>query len=136
MHCFVRLDCNDECRLLERNRRLAIGLQSRNPEAQLKSLTKYSEFARGFAKRNPQLTKSVYETLSDLVKLAKESKQKSRSHSFPTMNREKRQLVHELCEVFGIESISYDKEPNRNVVATAHKERVSNLQSTKIPLIF
>ncbi|EDW63647.1 protein shuttle craft [Drosophila virilis] len=117
------LNCNDECRLLERNRRLAIGLQSRNPETQLKSLTKYSEFLRGFAKRNPALTKSVYETLTDLVKLAKESKQKSRSHSFPTMNREKRQLVHELCEVFGVESVSYDKEPNRNVVATAHKER-------------
>ncbi|EDW02849.1 protein shuttle craft [Drosophila grimshawi] len=117
------LDCNEECRLLERNRRLAIGLQSRNPESQLKSLTKYSEFLRGFAKRNPVLTKSVYETLSDLVKLAKESKQKSRSHSFPTMNREKRQMVHELCEVFGVESVSYDKEPNRNVVATAHKER-------------
>ncbi|XP_062123975.1 protein shuttle craft isoform X1 [Drosophila sulfurigaster albostrigata] len=117
------LDCNEECRLLERNRRLAIGLQSRNPDTQLKSLTKYSEFTRGFAKRNPALTKSVYETLSDLVKLAKESKQKSRSHSFPTMNREKRQLVHELCEVFGIESVSYDKEPNRNVVATAYKER-------------
>ncbi|KAM8715561.1 hypothetical protein ACLKA7_002588 [Drosophila subpalustris] len=117
------LDCNEECRLLERNRRLAIGLQSRNPDTQLKSLTKYSEFTRGFAKRNPALTKSVYETLSDLVKLAKESKQKSRSHSFPTMNREKRQLVHELCEVFGVESVSYDKEPNRNVVATAHKER-------------
>ncbi|TDG41920.1 hypothetical protein AWZ03_011656 [Drosophila navojoa] len=117
------LDCNEECRLLERNRRLAIGLQSRNPDTQLKPLTKYSEFLRGFAKRNPALTKSVYETLTDLVKLAKESKQKSRSHSFPTMNREKRQLVHELCEVFGVESVSYDKEPNRNVVATAHKER-------------
>ncbi|EDW77484.2 uncharacterized protein Dwil_GK18317 [Drosophila willistoni] len=118
------LDCNDECRLLERNRRLAIAFQSgRNPETQPKSLTKYSEFVRGFAKRNPALTKSVYETLTDLVKLAKESKQRSRSHSFPTMNREKRQLVHELCEIFGIESVSYDKEPNRNVVATAHKDR-------------
>ncbi|KAH8281975.1 hypothetical protein KR054_004533 [Drosophila jambulina] len=117
------LDCNDECRLLERNRRLASALSSGNPDTKQKSLTKYSEFVRGFAKRNPALTKSVYETLSDLVKLAKESKQRSRSHSFPTMNREKRQLVHELCEIFGIESVSYDKEPNRNVVATAHKER-------------
>ncbi|XP_017004346.2 protein shuttle craft [Drosophila takahashii] len=117
------LDCNDECRLLERNRRLAVALSSGNPDTKQKSLTKYSEFVRGFAKRNPALTKSVYETLTDLVKLAKESKQRSRSHSFPTMNREKRQLVHELCEIFGIESVSYDKEPNRNVVATAHKDR-------------
>ncbi|XP_030377679.1 protein shuttle craft [Scaptodrosophila lebanonensis] len=117
------LDCSDECRVLERNRRLAIGLQIRNPDVQQKLLTKYSDFVRSFAKRNPVLVKSVYETLTDLVKLAKESKQKSRSHSFPTMNREKRQLVHELCEMFGIESVSYDKEPNRNVVATAFKDR-------------
>ncbi|BFF93266.1 protein shuttle craft-like [Drosophila madeirensis] len=117
------LDCNEECRVLERNRRLAQALQSRNPDTQQKSLTKYSEFLRGFSKRNQALTKSVYETLTDLVKLAKESKQRSRSHSFPTMNREKRQMVHELCEIFGIESVSYDKEPNRNVVATAHKDR-------------
>lgn len=37
--------------------------------------------------------------------------------------------MHELCEIFGIESVSYDKEPNRNVVATAHKERVSQIRN-------
>ena len=52
------------------------------------------------------------------VRLAKESKQKSRSHSFDVMNRDKRQFVHELSDHFGIESESYDAEPKRNVVAT------------------
>lgn len=40
------------------------------------------------------------------------------------MNKEKRQIVHEMCEYFGIESQAYDPEPNRNVVATADKEKV------------
>uniref|UniRef100_A0A1B0A839 Protein shuttle craft n=1 Tax=Glossina pallidipes TaxID=7398 RepID=A0A1B0A839_GLOPL len=117
------LDCNDECRLMERNRRLAVGLQTRNPDLPQKLMTKYSEFIRNFAKRDPALVKSVHEALTTLVKLAKESKQKSRSHSFPTMNREKRQLVHEMCEMFGVESVAYDAEPNRNVVATAYRDR-------------
>ncbi|XP_037820820.1 protein shuttle craft isoform X2 [Lucilia sericata] len=125
------LDCNEECRLLERNRRLAIGLQIRNPDLPQKLLTKYSDFIRNFAKRDPALVKSIHEALTTLVKLAKESKQKSRSHSFPTMNREKRQLVHEMCEMFGVESVAYDAEPNRNVVATAFKDR-SWLPATSI----
>ncbi|XP_058986249.1 protein shuttle craft isoform X1 [Musca domestica] len=125
------LDCSDDCRTLERNRRLAIGLQIRNPDLPQKLLTKYSDFIRNFAKRDPALVKSIHEALTTLVKLAKESKQKSRSHSFPTMNREKRQLVHEMCEMFGVESVAYDAEPNRNVVATAFKDR-SWLPATSI----
>ncbi|XP_037957533.1 protein shuttle craft [Teleopsis dalmanni] len=117
------LDCNEECRLAERNRRIAIGLQIRNPDTSQKLMTKYSDFIRGFAKRDPTLVKSIHDALTNLVKLAKESKQKSRSHSFPTMNREKRQLVHEMCQMFGVESVAYDSEPNRNVVATAYRDR-------------
>lgn len=117
------LECNEECRTLERNRRLAIGLQIRNPDLPQKLLTKYSDFVRGYAKKDPALVKSIHDALTNLVKLAKESKQKSRSHSFPTMKREKRQLVHEMCEMFGVESVAYDAEPNRNVVATAFKDK-------------
>lgn len=40
------------------------------------------------------------------------------------MKYEKRKLIHEYCEHFGCESIAYDAEPNRNVVATALKEKV------------
>ena len=50
-----------------------------------------------------------------------QSKQQYRRHAFPRMNREQRQMVHELAEVHGCESESYDDEPNRNVVATAQK---------------
>lgn len=117
------LECNEECKILERNRRLAIGLQIRNPDLQSKLLTRYSDFIRGWARKDPNLVKMIHDKLTELVKLSKESKQKSRSHSFPTMNREKRQLVHEMCGMFGVDSVAYDAEPNRNVVATAHKEK-------------
>lgn len=98
------LECNEECRMAERNRRLAIGLQIRNPDLPSKLQPKYSDFIRGWAKKDPKLVTMIHEKLTDLVKLAKDSKQKSRSYSFPTMNREKRQLVHEMCAMFGVES--------------------------------
>lgn len=114
------LECSDECRLLERNRRLAIGLQIRNPDLSSKLQPNYSDFLKTFAKKDPALVKMIHEKLTELVKLAKESKH-SRSHSFPVMNREKRRVVHEMSAMFGVESVAYDAEPNRNVVATADR---------------
>lgn len=86
------LECNDECRIAERNRRLAIGLQIRNPDMSSKFQPKYSEFIRSWAKKDLKLVTMIHDKLTELVKLAKDSKQRSRSHSFPSMNREKRQV--------------------------------------------
>ncbi|KAK3932809.1 Protein shuttle craft [Frankliniella fusca] len=115
------LECNDECKAIERNRKMAIGLQIRNPDISQKLTPRYSDFMRGWAKKDPLFCQHIHDKLTELVKLAKESKQRSRSHSFEVMNREKRQFVHEYCEHFGCESIAYDQEPKRNVVATAQK---------------
>lgn len=98
------LECNEECRVAERNRRLAIGLQIRNPDLPSKLQPKYSEFIRSWVKKDPKLVTIIHDRLTELVKLAKDSKQRSRSFSFPSMNREKRQLVHEMCAMFGVES--------------------------------
>lgn len=86
------LECSEECRVQERNRRLAIGLQIRNPDLPSKLQPKYSDFIRSWAKKDLKLVTMIHDKLTELVKLAKESKQKSRSFSFPTMNREKRQV--------------------------------------------
>uniref|UniRef100_A0A182MHE8 R3H domain-containing protein n=1 Tax=Anopheles culicifacies TaxID=139723 RepID=A0A182MHE8_9DIPT len=115
------LECNEECRLLERNRRIAIALQIRNPDLPSKLQPNYSETLRAYAKKDPALVQMIHEKLTELVKLAKESKQKSRSYSFPVMNREKRAVVYEMCHMFGVEAVAYDAEPNRNVVATADR---------------
>lgn len=67
----------------------------------------------------------MYFSLFDFLLFpAFQSKQKSRSHSFAPMNREKRQFVHEYCEHFGCQSQSYDDEPKKNIVATAVKGMV------------
>ena len=40
---------------------------------------------------------------------------------FKPMKREHRQVIHELAEHYGCGTISYDEEPQRNVVAMAHR---------------
>uniref|UniRef100_A0A8B9P4Y7 R3H domain-containing protein n=1 Tax=Apteryx owenii TaxID=8824 RepID=A0A8B9P4Y7_APTOW len=48
-------------------------------------------------------------------------KHTKKSHCYPPMNRDHRRIIHELAQVYGIESVSYDNEPKRNVVITAVK---------------
>ena len=121
------LECNDECKTLERNRRLEIAFKVENPNllSYPKFVPNYTEFIRTFYKKEPVFANMLFDKLTELVKLAKESKQKSRSHSFPVMNRDKRHAVHDLAAMFGVETVAYDAEPNRNVVATASRECVS-----------
>ncbi|XP_023953181.2 protein shuttle craft [Bicyclus anynana] len=117
------LECDEECYVEARSRRLALALQLRNPDVSAKLAPRYSEHLRATAAREPSFAQLVHDKLTELVQLAKKSKQKTRAHSFPSMNRQKRQFIHELCEHFGCESVAYDAEPNRNVVATADKEK-------------
>ncbi|XP_077285844.1 nuclear transcription factor, X-box binding stc isoform X2 [Arctopsyche grandis] len=117
------LECDDECQIEERNRRLAIGLQIRNPDLSAKLTPRYSDFLKQFAVRDEGFSNKIHEKLSELVLLAQKSKQKTRSHSFQPMNHQKRQFVHEMCEHFGCDSVAYDTEPYRNIVATAYREK-------------
>ncbi|XP_043669081.1 protein shuttle craft isoform X1 [Vespula pensylvanica] len=117
------LECSDECKLIERNRRLALGLQIVNPDLSGKLMPRYTDYMKQWAKKDPHFCQMVHEKLTELVQLAKTSKQKSRSYSFDSMNRDKRRFIHESCEHFGCESQAYDLEPKRNVVATAVKDK-------------
>lgn len=121
------LECNNDCATLDRNRRLDIAFKVENPNLinYPKFIPNYTEFIRTFYKKEPAFVRMVYEKLTELVKLSKDSKQKSRAYSFPVMNRDKRHAVHDLAAMFGIETQAYDAEPNRNVVATASRESVS-----------
>lgn len=48
-----------------------------------------------------------------------QGKQPKRCHCFAPMSRDHRRIVHELAEVYGVVSVSYESEPKRNVVITA-----------------
>ncbi|XP_058799057.1 protein shuttle craft-like [Phymastichus coffea] len=117
------LECNEECKILERNRRLTLGLQIVNPDLSGKLMPKYNNHMKHWGKKDPAFCQMVHDKLTELVQKAKVSKQKSRSLSFEIMTRDKRQFVHESCEHFGCEAQAYDDEPKRNIVATAVKDK-------------
>merc|ERR1712126_448657 len=118
-----KLDCNEECHKVARNARFAEALGLDNPELSSKIIPRYSDFMKDWVKRDPDFCSMVHTKLLELVNLSRDSKHKSRSYSFPVMNRDKRQFVHEYSSHFGCESQSYDAEPKRNVVVTAVKDR-------------
>ncbi|XP_069047165.1 transcriptional repressor NF-X1 isoform X2 [Lepisosteus oculatus] len=118
----ARLECDEECASLERVRRFAEALQidqSADPFNIRNSSTKYSDSLKDDARKDLKFVSEVEEEMKNLVELASKGKQTKRSHCFPPMNREHRKIIHELAEVYGIESVSYDSEPKRNVVITA-----------------
>lgn len=119
-----QLECTKECAILERNKRLALALEIKNPDIQGKlGNPTYSVFLKDFAKQSMNFVTSIEKQLSELVLSAQKSKQLKRSHAFPAMNSAQRRVVHELSEAYGCQSQSYDVEPNKNVVATACKDR-------------
>lgn len=69
-----RLECDDECQIEERNRRLAIGLQIRNPDLSAKLTPRYSDFLKQFAVRDEGFCNKIHEKLSELVLLAQKVK--------------------------------------------------------------
>ncbi|XP_074658843.1 transcriptional repressor NF-X1-like [Tubulanus polymorphus] len=119
-----RIDCNEECGRIERNRRIALALEITNPNLESKlGNPSYSTFLKDFARLNSAFVANVEKSFCALVQNAKQSKHPNRSHSFAPMNREQRRLLHELAEWYGCKTQSYDQEPKKNVVATAYKDK-------------
>ncbi|XP_058637203.1 transcriptional repressor NF-X1 isoform X2 [Onychostoma macrolepis] len=117
----ARLECDQECATLERNRRLAEALQiDQSVDTFNKSASsKYSDSLKEDARKDFKFVSEIEEEIKNLVELANKGKQPKRSHCFPPMKREHRRIIHELAEAYGVESVSYDSEPKRNVVVTA-----------------
>ena len=63
-----RLDCNEDCAKIDRNRRLALALQLENPDVSAKlSAPKYSEFLKEITRKDPNFATMVHEKLTELV---------------------------------------------------------------------
>ena len=67
-----KLECNEECFKLERNKRMALALQIRNPDISSKITPKYSDFLKNFVKKDAKFCSNIHDELTKLVKLAKE----------------------------------------------------------------
>ncbi|XP_076819243.1 transcriptional repressor NF-X1-like isoform X1 [Clavelina lepadiformis] len=115
------LHCNEECALIERNRRFAEALQLKDVDYASETKQQYSDFLMHVAKTESAFIRTVERDLINLVESVQWLSSSKQSHPFPIMKREKRQVVHELAEAFKCKSESQDDEPSRNVVVTATK---------------
>ncbi|KAM6376358.1 transcriptional repressor NF-X1 isoform 4-T6 [Alca torda] len=120
----ARLQCDEECLALQRNRRLAEALEiddNSDPFNIRSSGPKYSDLLKEDARKDLKFVSDIEKEMRMLVEAVNKGKNTKKSHCYPPMNRDHRRIIHELAQVYGIESVSYDNEPKRNVVITAVK---------------
>ncbi|PFX24867.1 Transcriptional repressor NF-X1 [Stylophora pistillata] len=125
-----QLECNSDCRVYERNRRLAEALDIENADLSQEVSFRFSPFLWTEARQNLKFAKSVEEALENLVQTTLKSTTSQRTHSFPPMASNQRRLIHELAVFYNCATRSYDQEPKRNTVVTATKE--SRLPSARL----
>ncbi|KAG8572059.1 hypothetical protein GDO81_011896 [Engystomops pustulosus] len=119
----TRLQCDEECLALERNRRLAeaLNITETSDPFNTRSGFKFSDSLKDDARKDLKFVSEIEREVKALVDAVNKGKQTKKSHCFPPMNRDHRKIIHDLAEVYGVESVSYDNEPKRNVVITAVK---------------
>lgn len=119
----TKLECDEECATLERNRRLAEALQidPASDPFNARSTSVYSDSLKDEARKDLNFVTKVEDEIKNLIEITNKGKQAKRTYTFQPMNRDHRKVIHELAEVYGVESVSYDSEPKRSVTVTAQK---------------
>ncbi|ELW70258.1 Transcriptional repressor NF-X1 [Tupaia chinensis] len=122
----ARLECDEECSALERKKRLAEAFDisdDSDPFNIRSSGSKFSDSLKDEARKDLKFVSDIEKEMETLVEAVNKGKNSKKSHCFPPMNRDHRRLIHDLAQVYGLESVSYDSEPKRNVVITAVRGR-------------
>jgi transcriptional repressor NF-X1 len=113
-----QLECDDECRVIQRNKNFAQALDI-NLEEPRPTLIVYTDFLRDYAKRNIEFIQTIERQFTQLVEDTKRHRVTRRCHSFKPMKINERHVIHELATFYGLETQAMDPEPQRNVVAYA-----------------
>ncbi len=107
--------CDDYCLTLERNRKFAEALGIIPPTAV--SPFYFSDILIHLGRASPNLIMRLEKTFDDFIK-----NPNSHKYSFPPMDRLQRQIIHELCKPYNLDSESMDREPYRNVIVTKRRD--------------
>jgi transcriptional repressor NF-X1 len=113
-----QLECDDECRILQRNKNLAQALDINLEEPRATTIV-YTDFLRDYAKKNLEFVQTIERQFTQLVEDTRRYAVKKRCHTFKPMKINERHVIHELATFYGLETQAMDPEPQRNVVAFA-----------------
>lgn len=111
-----QLECDDDCRVIQRNKMLAEALSINTDEPRPTAIV-YTDFLRDYAKKNLEFVQTVERQLAQLVEDTQRHQVSKRCHSFKPMKKNERHVVHELASFYGLETQAMDPEPNRSVTA-------------------
>ncbi|TFK47511.1 hypothetical protein OE88DRAFT_1720598 [Heliocybe sulcata] len=103
-----QLKCSNECAVAKRNARLAAALGI-NPEKQNAQEIAYTDELVGFARANVKFCQLVEKTFAEFVKSDK------KTQVLPHMPPERRKFVHDLANVYRMDTQMVDQEPHRSV---------------------
>ena len=117
------VQCDENCKVEERNQRMAEGLGLKDVPIDAIIAPTYSEFLQNEARTKKEFIIEIENVFFDLITKYKKKNQaldnfnkvKFIYHDFKVMNKEKRRTVHELAVPYKITSQSMDEEPHRNV---------------------
>jgi transcriptional repressor NF-X1 len=113
-----QLECDDECRIIQRNKNFAQAL-SINTDDSRQSPIVYTDFLRDYTKKNLEFVQTIERQFTQLVEETQQHRVSKRCYSFKPMKTNERHLIHELASFYGLETRAMDPEPQRNVVAYA-----------------
>jgi transcriptional repressor NF-X1 len=113
-----QLECDDECRIAQRNKALAQALNI-NPDESRSTAIVYTDFLLDYARKNIEFVQTVERDFAQLVEDTKRHGVQKRCHTFKPMKTNERHVIHELATFYGLETQAMDPEPQRNVVAFA-----------------
>jgi hypothetical protein len=108
------LDCDKKCLVLKRIQEF----EATEVDFEKQKLPYYSQFIQDFAKKDPDLIKTVEEGLDYLLY---NDSEEEKSHEFPAMGKLKRRVVYELAEKYGFSARAVNAEPHRSVTVTRTK---------------
>ncbi|KHJ90081.1 NF-X1 type zinc finger, partial [Oesophagostomum dentatum] len=120
------LPCDDECKKIARNKRLAEALElvtDENGELEREPTITYSEYVKGELRTNAAFVQEIETNFLELLEKLGDPTYlgTTLSHNFRPMSVEKRRFIHEYATFFFIETTSVDDPPKRSVIATARR---------------
>ncbi|CAD6188195.1 unnamed protein product [Caenorhabditis auriculariae] len=120
------LECDEDCKKLERNKKLAIALDielDESGETILLPTITYSDYLKNIMKSHPDFVKYIEKVIVDILKELNDP-MKSQDcftlHMDP-MGVEKRRFIHNYAQYFKLESYSVDISPKRSIVLKARR---------------
>jgi len=104
------IDCNSECRMLARNKKLA---EAFNIDLVKHDLPTFGRSLISFGIKNPKFVIEVESVFSTLLE-----NESAIKHGFPSMSADKRSFIHELSSFYDLVATSVDRAPYKSVVVT------------------